>query len=77
MENKYILIKSIFAGTSYRTSYGIALVNECDGITVILQSILDVSPNKSYMEELVEHCNRLQLSPIHLVDVVSNFLAAI
>lgn len=52
-------------------------MEEYDGVTTVLESIsglyLDIEP----IEHLVEICNNLQLDPIHLQDVVSDFLATV
>lgn len=34
----------------------------------------DLSLNKEAVEELIEKCNRLQLSPLHFRDVLEDFL---
>lgn len=40
-----------------------------------LASVRDISPDKPKIEFLVEQLNRLELSPIHLCDVIADFLA--
>ena len=55
-------------GRQYRT-YGIRLFYA--GTEV---SVEDLSLNREVVEELVERCNRLQLSPIHFKDVLEDFL---
>ena len=64
-------------GAAKRTGFGIAVVEEYDGITTILESISDISSNIKPVKRLVEVCNNLQLDPIHLQDVISDFLATI
>lgn len=76
MEYKYILVSSIFCSDNIiRTGYGIAWMCEHDGVAVNLQSISDISSDKSCVEQLVDKCNRLRLSPFHLSDAVDDFLA--
>jgi len=76
METKqYILIESSFRanGVSH-TAYGIARADFSDGIPVILEAIPDLSADKDRVQQLVKLCTELQLSPMHLGDVVDDFL---
>ena len=59
-----------------RIAYGIVVYAdiEKDGTATIIESIRDISSDRKAIEELVEKCNRLQLSLIHLGDVVDDFL---
>ena len=61
-------------GAATRIGFGIAAVEEYDAVTTISQFISDLSVNIEPVERLVELCNDLQLDPIHLQDVVSDFL---
>ncbi|MBR6682530.1 MAG: hypothetical protein IKL40_06070 [Clostridia bacterium] len=45
-----------------------------DGVTVVLESIPDISSDKNAVKKLVGLCNGKQLSLIHLTDVVNDFL---
>lgn len=54
----------------------------CDGIAYTVYGIQneqtaieDVACNKPSIEKLIALCNRMSLSPIHLPDVVQDFLA--
>lgn len=60
-----------------RISYGIVAYAdaETDGIAAIVASVRDISPDKQRIELLAEQLNRLELSPIHLCDVIADFLA--
>ncbi len=62
-------------GADKRIAFGIAAVEEYDGITTILESISDVSSDIEPVERLVKLCNDLQLDPVHLQDTVNDFLA--
>ena len=55
--------------------FGIAAVEEYDGVTTVLESISDISSSIEPIERLVEVCNNLQFEPIHLQDVVTDFFA--
>ena len=78
MHHHYILIEStIPCITGNRICYGIALCDEYDNTTVILDSVTDVTSDKVTMEQFVDRCNSLQLSPLHLHDAVYDFLAQI
>ena len=60
-----------------RTSYGIvAYANaEQDGTATIVASVHDITSDKQHLTKLVDDCNRLELSPMHLPDVVEDFLS--
>lgn len=73
---QYILIESSFLTNGVRhTTYGIAYADSSDGTPVILEAIPDLSTNKERVRQLVKLCTKLQLSPIHLRDVIDDFLA--
>lgn len=44
------------------------------GITCGERTIKDISTDKQRIEALIELCNSLELSPIHLDDVIEDFL---
>ncbi len=69
-EEKYTL------GDETRTSYGIVAYSNADqdGTKTIVASVRDVTSDKAELSELVNDCNRLGLSTIHLLDVVEDFL---
>ena len=78
MNVTYGVTEEIYSlGASSRTSYGIAAYtdSEADGTATIVASVHDVTDNKQALVELVSLCNRLELSTIHLMDVVEDFLA--
>ena len=52
-------------------SYGIKAVS--GGETLAL--ISDISTVRTEVEELVRKCNKYSLDPIHLIDVIEDFLA--
>ncbi len=58
-----------------KASYGIAA---CDSEKFkeghAITSVRDVTCDRPALERLAETCNRLQLSPIHLHEVVEDFL---
>lgn len=63
-------------GSKTRISYGIAAYSntESDGTSTVVASVHDITDEKERLEELVDRCNRLKLSVIHLLDVVEDFL---
>jgi hypothetical protein len=77
MKCTYILTKCTYYGCITRAGYGIAAAENQDGIPVILESYHDLSPTKELIEDLVLRCNNLDLDPIHLSDVVNNYLSSI
>lgn len=72
----YILIESSYTvdGVGY-TTYGIALADISDGCAVIIEAIPDLSPDRERVSRLAQLCTELHLSPLHLDDVVDDFLA--
>lgn len=54
-----------------RVSYGIAAFADA---TTIIASCQDITSDKQKLQDLINLCNELDLSPIHLNDVVQDFL---
>ena len=71
-----ILEEMISTDDVSRISYGIVVHTETEeGKTAtILMSVRDITEDRSAIAELVSLCNRLELSPIHLLNVVDDFL---
>ncbi|MBQ7940484.1 MAG: hypothetical protein IJ281_08955 [Clostridia bacterium] len=69
-EEKYTL------GQQTRISYGIAAYfnSETDGTATIIASVQDISEDREKLSRLVQTCNCLKLSVIHLRDVIEDFL---
>ena len=63
-------------GNESRVSYGIAAYSGVkeNGIATIVASVHDITSNKEALVSLVNDCNRLKLSTVHLSDVVEDFL---
>jgi hypothetical protein len=75
-DQQYILIESTFTVNNKKhTAYGIALAVVSDESTVMIESIPDLSQDKERIQNLAKLCTELHLSPIHLTDVVADFLA--
>ena len=72
IEENYLL------GTNARRSYGIAVYvyadEENNGAGAAIMSVHDVTADRNGIEKLISSCNRLELSPIHLSDVIEDFL---
>lgn len=64
-----LVTNHVLEGRPY-TAYGIVLTYA--GVQVEVE---DLSLRQSEVEELVERCNRLDLSPCHFQDVLDDFLA--
>ena len=78
MEYKFIVVQSTYKnGDITRIGFGIAAVEEYDGVTTILESIPALSSDINPIERLVKVCNNLQLEPIHLQAVVTDFLVTV
>lgn len=73
---QYIMIETNYTvnGVKY-TSYGIAIADFSDTYPVIIETIPSLSTQKEPICRLTELCNQLRLSPMHLADVVEDFLA--
>ena len=79
MNVTYGVTEEIYSlGHSFRASYGVAAYadSEEDGTATIVASVRDVTADKQALAERVAFCNRLELSTIHLNDVVKDFLAS-
>jgi len=63
-------------GTSTRTSYGITAYsrNHENSTAVTVATVHDITADKQALTELVALCNRLELSAIHLHDVIEDLL---
>ena len=73
----YAVSEEIYTfGDEKRTSYGIVAYSNADqdGSKTIVASVRDVTNDKNALSRLVDDCNRLELSTIHLSDVVEDFL---
>ena len=74
----YGIVQELYAvETEHRISYGIAAYANMseDGTATIVASVRDISSDKHQVEELVNLCNHLQLSLLHLDDVIEDFLS--
>lgn len=74
----YGLVEERYALNGHeRTSYGITIYAdaEIDGTATVIASVHDITSDKPRLSALVQRCNLLKLSPIHLEDVVEDFLA--
>ena len=57
-------------------SYGIAVCTNTDRdqTTSVLTSIQDITTDRDALDELVNLCNSMELSPLHIRDVIEDFL---
>ncbi len=77
MKVVYGIVEEIYSYESKtRISYGIvAFASEFDNdVSTIIASVHDVTLDKQKLQALIHLCNDLELSPIHLNDVVQDFL---
>ena len=58
-----------------QSEFGIAATVMYDECTVVLAAVYHISCNRMAVTALAALCNRLKLDPIHLPDVVYDFLA--
>ncbi len=73
---QYILIETTYTANGILYSvYGIAYACLADGEAVILKAVPDLSDDRQRVRRLAERCTQLQLSLLHLDDVIEDFLA--
>ena len=73
----YAIVEERYSfGNTSRTSYGIVALSDPDkdGSATIVASVHDITSDKDAIVALVDDCNRLELSTIHLLDVVEDFI---
>lgn len=78
MKITYGIIEEIYSlDAESRTFYGIAAYADAqeDGTATIVASVHDITSDKQALADLVLLGNRLELSTVHLMDVVMDFLA--
>lgn len=76
MECTYILIRNTYEMVEKtRIGFGIAAVEKETNGAIILESFSDLSSDVTKVEQLVRISNQEGLDPIHLCDVVQDFLA--
>ena len=71
MQYRYALLKTTFDSIE---SFGIAVVCDCDGGSILIDTYSDISFDWERIVTLIEQCNSEELDPIHLPDVVEDFL---
>lgn len=64
--------ESIEYGDSRRISYGIAVYAGTDNMVA---SIHDITSDREKLAAFIGQCNQLELSLVHLADVIEDFLA--
>ena len=73
----YIISEETYTSKNkQRRSYGVVICSKMgtDGISTIIDSVKDVSMEKCKIQNLVNECNRLKLSPIHFREVIEDFI---
>lgn len=78
MSLKYGIVKEIYSVENMsRISYGIVAFAdfESEGTNTVVASFHDVSSDRESLEKLINLCNRMRLSIIHLNDVVYDYLS--
>lgn len=77
MNVRYGIVKEIYSlNENTIASYGIAAYvdsSENDSLCII-NSVRNITCDIMSIEKLTDMCNRLELSPIHLNDVIEDFL---
>lgn len=75
---QYILVKEklYLSEVGEYESCGILVLETYHSHRFVHSFVSDVSVNISEVAALVDSCNQLQLSPVHLMDVVEDFLCS-
>lgn len=77
MNITYGIIKEEFCiDSDTRVSYGIAAYDNVDesGSAMVIASVSDITQDSQALLKLIMQCNKLKLSPVHLNDVIADFL---
>ena len=69
---RYEVISAFYHSMDGAKYVGYGLRAVCDGVPVV--QIEDITDNEEELLLLAEECSRLQLEPVHLPDVVEDFL---
>ncbi|MBQ7376862.1 MAG: hypothetical protein IJW71_00880 [Clostridia bacterium] len=76
MRSEYIVVKTHHTDREgERFGYGIALMSYGEEGIVELDLFADVSSQREDLVRLAKECNDLALAPMHLRDVVEDFIA--
>lgn len=64
-------------GNRSKASYGRVAyaITDKDGTATIVASVHDITSDKFRLKKLVDDCNQLELSTVHLHDIVEDFLS--
>lgn len=73
---QYALIKEqkISADNCGYQAYGIAAFAVHENYSQEIMHISDISTDKERLSLLIEKCNRLKVSPIHLKEIIEDFI---
>ena len=74
----YCIVEEVYmSDKSSRTAYGIAAYakSDPDSTATIVASVHDVCSDKGMVGALVQKCNYLKLSTIHLQEIIEDFLS--
>ena len=64
-------------GNDMRTAYGVVVYsNSPDGSSTVIATFNDLFSEKGILERFVEKCNRSDLSPMHIEEVIDDLLEA-
>ena len=55
--------------------FGIAVIYTCDNQKFILDYVSDLALNLNKLYNLIRLCNKLSLDPVHLHDVIHDFIS--
>lgn len=75
MDYKYVVVHNKYDDEiASRESFGVACVQVNGKEFVVIKTISDITQSRTAIENLVDLCNRFELSIVHLKDVVEDFL---
>lgn len=75
MSYQYLIICETYITPNFiQTGYGIAAAELHDDSFHIIYSISNIHSRLTHVKQLVDLCNRLELDPIHLSEVVDDLI---
>ena len=76
MSYQYMSVSETY-GNGHKNCGIAVLVRYDDGSAAVLQTISDICEEPERIRELVRQCNEAQLDPLHLPEVIEDFLGTL
>lgn len=72
---RYILTTTTYHTEKELTFYGVALIEQDNGLCELIKAFNDLTQDKASVENLIDNCNKLCLEEIHLEEVVDDLIS--